>query len=120
MQLNVRSSVTTLDTGTRGGRGSALAILIVLLGFREPQICLPEGGSLHRYLSRDIPFSSSATTFWCRSLGTRVLACSSYEAFELPVTRAPHADALKPVVLPPPKKKGEEIYDYCLITTGYE
>jgi hypothetical protein len=56
MQLNVRSSVTTLDTGTRGGRGSGSAILIVLLGFREPQICLPKGGSLHRSLSRDIPF----------------------------------------------------------------
>ena len=62
MQLNVRS-VTTLDTGTRGGRGSGSAILIALLGFREPQICLPKEGSLDRSLSRETPFQARLALF---------------------------------------------------------
>jgi hypothetical protein len=58
MQLNVRSSVTTLDTGTRGGRGSGSAILIALLGFREPQICLPKEDHLTDLYHVTTPFQA--------------------------------------------------------------
>jgi hypothetical protein len=63
MQLNVCSSVTTLDIGTQGGCGGGSAILIALLGFREPQICLLKEGSLNRSLSRKTPFQALLALF---------------------------------------------------------